>query len=662
MFNYVYTSDMSSAQRGFRVNFLSSINSTAGKSYKCMAVHPIHPLLVVCDDSENIYLHRINADQPHLIHSPLFHLGEHIHASCIAFHSTLPIVAASSDETNLITFWNIQDVIDRSDEVPFNVEERRKELEQMLSQLGDASELEELEEELDELNNYAGTKLNSFATVTTVNPSYITFHPTMPYIVVGCIDYESSFSTIYIIQADPRTSRVEVVNSINIPLDEDDTYKKIESIVFSHDGVFLAVPFNDVIIVWFFSPTEEMKKLMELRIAVRTMGNDVKSLFFSPRDYILVAGIGEPRDGGDRSNIIGSFKIEKANKSMPIPDKNLTTVEGWTATVADYHPTKASISTLAFHPTLPLLVCGFINGDVKYYAFDSDDHLSELTRVGFKNPIPFQDRIQPSVALNRKFLVTCDSDEVRVYHMDGVESAVYRFGDKLRDMSMAARKSLYRKGIPEGVRELILNKTSYGNSLKGSIAFLKTRIDKKRFLDLIRDSPLWLLGIIQQFIDLLKLTPNLPPILIPFQAIITLYYPLSSPDAEYKQTCNGIVERFITENKINPKSAVVKKIKDFFNSVVNVLCTHRVNLRKDIQNTFIKEIFPILQELFTLNQSETNHRFIRDIDLKELLEYDQADREFTRKHNEEHKQGGRKKKTRARTYKKKRTRARHGFH
>ena len=70
----------------------------------------------------------------------------------------------------------------------------------------------------------------------------------------------------------------------------------------------------------------------------------------------------------------------------------------------------------------------------------------------------------------------------------------------------------------------------------------------------------------------------------------------------------------------------------------------------------------MLQELFTLNQSETNHRFIRDIDLKGLLEYDQADREFTRKHNEEHKQGGRKKKTRARTYKKKRTRARHGFH
>lgn len=656
---------MSSAQREFRVNFLSSINSTSGESYKCMAFHPIHPLLAVCDDSENIYLHRINTDQPQLMHLHLIHLGQY-DASCIAFHATLPLVAASSNETRQITFWNIQEVIARLDEVPFNVEERR-ELEQMRSQLGDASESAELEEELEDLEDYRVSKLNSFATVTMVkvkvnNPTYITFHPTMPYIVVGCIDDESSLSAIYIIQVDPLTPRL--VNSINIPLDKDDTYKKIESIVFSHDGVFLAVPFNDVIMVWFFSPTEKMKKLMELHIAVpvRTMGNDVKSLVFSPRDYILVAGIGEPRDGGDRSDIIGSFKIEKANKSMPIPDKNLTTVEGWTATVADYHPTKSSVSTLAFHPTLPLLVCGFINGDVKYYAFDSDDHLSELTRVGFKNLIPFQHRIQPSVALNREFLVTCGRNQVRVYTMYGVESVVERFGDKLRDMSMAARKSLYRKGIPEEVRELILNKTSYGNSLKGSIAFLKTRIDKKRFLDLIRDSPLWLLGIIQQFIDLLKLTPNLPPILIPFQEIITLYYPLSSPDTDYKQTCNEIVELFITEN-IDPKSAVVKKkIKDFFNSVVNVLCTYRVNLRNDIQTTFREKIFPILQELFTLNQSETNHRFIRDIDLKGLLEYDQADREFTRKHNEEHKQGGRKKKTRARTYKKKRTRARHGFH
>ena len=58
-----------------------------------MAFHPIHPLLAVCDDSKNIYLHRINTDQPQLMHLPLIHLGQY-DASCIAFHATLPLVAA----------------------------------------------------------------------------------------------------------------------------------------------------------------------------------------------------------------------------------------------------------------------------------------------------------------------------------------------------------------------------------------------------------------------------------------------------------------------------------------------------------------------------------------------------------------------------------------
>ena len=644
---------------GFRVDFLSKIHSKIhSKTFTCMAVHPIHPLLVVCDDSQNIYLHRINADQPQLMHLPLFYLGQYLHASCIAFHSTLPLVAASSDETNLITFWNIQEVIDHLDKVPFNVEERRSELEQLIEQLGqggDANKIEELEEELDNLDNYAGTPLNSFATVTTVNPSYITFHPTMPYIVVGCVNFDRNYSVIQTFQVTPPSPPVEV-SSIVIPMDQDDPYKKIESITFSPDGLFLAATFGKTIIVWFFSPTQDMMKQQLINLLLTDI-QDVKTLVFSPREYILVGGITMP------SGISGimSFKIEKCIENVP---NNLTTVEGWTATKFAQHTTESTISTLAFHPMLPLLVCGFVNGYVKFYIFDSDDNILEIT----KNPIPFDGIRQgkhnvpppmPSVALNRKFLVTCDSDEVRVYTMYGVESVVERFGDKLRDMSMAARESLYRKGIPKGVRDLILNKTSYGNSLKGSIAFFKRTMGKKRFLD----HPVWLLGIMQQFIDLLKLTPNLPPILIPFQEIITNYYP--SPyrvftNPEYKQTCNEIVERFITGNKLH-KSVVVQKIRDFFNSVVDVLVTHRVN-RKDIQNTFITDIFPILQELFTLNQSETNHRFIRDIDLKELLEYEKAKRAFTRKHNEDYQQGGRKKKKRARTYKKKRTRARHGFH
>ena len=642
------------SDRGFRVKFLSSITTSKDASFTCMAVHPIHPLVAVCDDSQNIFLHRINADQPHLIHLPLFHLGQYVHASCIAFHSTLPLVAASSDETNLITFWNIQEVIDSVDEDPFNVEERRRELKQLIQR--DASqieeELDELDEldELEELDNYAGITLKSFTTVTTVKPSYITFHPTMPYIVVGCVNFETNSSVIQTFRVEPP---VEEVSSIIIPIIGEETpYKKIESIAFSPDGVFLAATFGQKIIVWFFSPTKEMKILIDLPID----NTYFKSLVFSPRDfsprdYTLIVGFKSEVYKNDR---FFSLKIEKdIHQAAPI----LTTLEGWTITLVSNHTVKTPISTLAFHPMLPLLVGGFVNGDVKYYVFDREgDNISELTKLGFTNSIPF-DVSRPSVALNRQFLVTCGSNKVDIYAMDGVESAVKRFEDTARAMSVAARASLALKGMPEGVRALILNKTSYGNSVKGSIAFLKMNVGKKGFLD----RPLWLLGIMQQFIDLLKRTPNLPPILFPFEEIITNYYPSVFTNAEYRQTCNEIVERFITENKLDPKRAVVKKIKDFFNSVVDELVTHRVNLRKDIQTTFIEEIFPILQKLFTLNQSEPNHRVIGDIDLTEVLEYEKAERAFTRKHREAH-QGGRKKKTRARTYKKNKTRARRGVY
>jgi WD40 repeat protein len=613
-----------------------------------MAVHPIYPLLAVCDD-ENIYLHLINTDHP--MHLPLIHLGQYVDASCIAFHATHPLVAASGNDTGEITFWNIQEVIARLDEVPFNVEERRNELKQMLSQTDDANKLEELEEKLADLENYRGSELKSFATLTMVNPTYITFHPTMPYIVVGGVDYhESESSFIKIFEVNINIEPVEV-NSIEFPMDKDDSYDKIKSIVFSHDGVFLAATFGKVIIVWFFSPTEEMKQLMNLRLS-----NEVNSLVFSPIDYILVASYNWLASyPANWHNAFRSFKIEKAS-SVP---ENLTKVEGWAATnIEHYAAAAAAISTLAFHPTLPLLVGGFDNGDVKYYVFDIDDLLSELTRFSFRNPIPFQDRSrQPSVALNRQFLVTCGSNQVLVYTMDGVESAVERFGDKLRYMSHAARASLAIKGMPEGVRHLVLNKTPYGNSLKRSIAFLKTTMDKKGFLDLIRGRPLWLIGIMQQFIDLLKLTPNLPPILVPFEELITKFVPYHSVSIA---TCDRIVENFITANELDPERAVVKKIKLFFNRVFDILVNQsHHSVRKDIES---EKILPILQELFTLNQIETNHMFIRDIDLKGLLEYDQAEQAFTQKHKKEHQQGGRKKKTRARTYKKNRTRARRKFH
>lgn len=221
-----------------------------------------------------------------------------------------------------------------------------------------------------------------------------------------------------------------------------------------------------------------------------------------------------------------------------------------------------------------------------------------------------------------------------------------------------ANLSLARIGLPLDVRALILEKTSYSNPMK-SIEPYKEIIGEKTFLEFIQalsaKSPPWLLDVMQQFIELLKFTPNLPPVLIPFEEIVTKYImtPLSNPHAyivslnyidEYIQICNETVERFITENELDPQSELVKKIKDFFNNIVRVSSTHiklvidstryldptyLAQLPFNIKTNF-KRLIPFLDQLFILNQTAKIHKgFIKYINLKEWLEYGKAEREFT---------------------------------
>ena len=345
---------MSSAQRGF-------INLPDDVWFTCMAVHPIYPLLAVCDSDHELFLYHINAHQPPLMR--LMRLINGLSYDCIAFHSTLPFVAAGCRETGQVNFWNIQKMLDHPD----------KEL------------------------NFEEPELKSFATATMVNPSYIIFHPTKPYIAVGG-DHESASSFIKIFEVNVEPVEVK---SIELHMDEYDPYDKIESIAFSPDGVFLATTFGKHIMVWFF---EEMKLLTDV-----DMEMDVKSLVFSPIDNILVAGC--------ESGIV-SFKIEK-----DIPAH--ATSDGWTMTRFTKERSTSAISTLAFHPLTPLMVCGFVNGDVKsYHKFEesgADDPLTDLI-YHFKNPIPFNGPHfpMPSVAFNRQFIVTCGSNRVYVYAIDKI--------------------------------------------------------------------------------------------------------------------------------------------------------------------------------------------------------------------------------------------------
>ena len=352
--------NMSSAQRGF-------INLHHDTRFTCMAVHPVYPLLAVCDSDNTLFLYHINAHQPPLMR--LMCLIDFLAYDCIAFHSTLPFVAAGCRETGQVNFWNIQNMLYHPDE---------------------------------ELN-FEEPKLKSFATATMVRGSlsYIIFHPTNPYIAVGGVDYdrESVSSFIKIFEVNESVAESVEAKFIELPMDEDDPYDKIESITFSPDGVFLAATFGKHIMVWFY---EEMKLLKD-----EDMHMDVKSLGFSPVDHILVAGC----ESRSESRII-SFKIEK-----DIPS---ATSDGWKMTRFTKNRLTSAISTLAFHPLTPLMVCGFVNGDVKSYTVsesDPDDPLSDL-EYPFNGPrFPM-----PSVAFNRQFIVTCGSNIVYVYAIGGEPS------------------------------------------------------------------------------------------------------------------------------------------------------------------------------------------------------------------------------------------------
>ena len=218
--------------------------------------------------------------------------------------------------------------------------------------------------------------------------------------------------------------------------------------------------------------------------------------------------------------------------------------------------------------------------------------------------------------------------------------------ESFKDKYTTANLSLARKGLPRDVRELILKKTSHANPVK-SIEPYKEIVGEKTFLDFIQalqtlsaNNPPWSLELIQQFIDLLKIAPNLPPILVPFEEIVTNYVVFN---ADYVETCNKMVERFITENNVDPESEIGKKIKDFFSNMVRISVTYiqdimrrarhmHPNYLKEMRirnQTKLKQLFPFLQQLFILNQSAQNHRFITDINLKEWLEYGKAERDFT---------------------------------
>jgi WD40 repeat protein len=654
--------------------------------FTCMAIHPVHPLLAICDDSfKQNMLYRIVERLPRPEfpgrYNPSYLAptrlndgrdGRDGRVDCIAFHPTLPLVAGIHNETS-ITVWNIQELVGRIDQVPLNIENKRNELREMIKRSKDATEIEELNEQLDNLKD---PELNSFATtnIPDLKLSCLAFHPTMPFIVVGCTDYRSNpnLSIIKIFRIDDdATNMTEVTKNsavasaayttaaamsaadvtgaqeaalasaaIIIPIDEEDTVYDIESIVFSHDGVFLAATFGEKVRVWIFSPTENMKEIgnIDMKILIKSdITIVIKSLVFSPIEPILVIGF---------KYLIYLVGVEKSG-----------------LTVISTHTTDSEIVTLAFHPTLPLLACGLANSEIRYYVIYNDT-LTELKFFTFKTSYRFN-----RIAFNKQFFVVCGDNDKEIFTyaiedqlLHDVRSMLQTYKDNYR----TAKLSLVRKGVQRDVRDVILNKAYPDGDAFKSIEPYKEIVGEKTFLDfieLLSDTHIRMKQLVQEFIDLLKISPNLPPVLVPFREIITNYYipPLDDSvvifdSADYIQTCDEIVQRFITENGLDPESESVKKIKAIFTNIVRILIEYQdtiksstyisnvspqyveklralnttlMSVRKNIQAFTLEKLFPFLQQLFTLNQSAQNHLFIKDINLKEWFKYAKAERDFT---------------------------------
>lgn len=257
--------------------------------------------------------------------------------------------------------------------------------------------------------------------------------------------------------------------------------------------------------------------------------------------------------------------------------------------------------------------------------------------------------------------------------------------DALFRSHMAARSrdvltTLLRHGIPPELRDKIMSKTPYDNSVKRSIEFFKENVGEVHFLNLIfalsepeyvnaghpdaeplLKYPSWLIKITKHFINLFKLTPNLPPVLGPFREILDQYVPEMLKRSPYRftpqgyiQKCNEIVEQFITAACAELPPTYKAQIAKFFRTTVSTLLAlleknkpqidsrssvgrripgvdKTMEVRMRVKATCTGTMLPIFQKWFTLNVVPKAHEFIRtaDINLKEWVNYAKLERART---------------------------------
>ena len=237
------------------------------------------------------------------------------------------------------------------------------------------------------------------------------------------------------------------------------------------------------------------------------------------------------------------------------------------------------------------------------------------------------------------------------------------FTEHMQEMSSIARSKLRSFGLPLELRDKILDLTPYTND-KVTIQFLKEDMGEhgfSRFIYLVtlptyivsshskillNNYPSWLTDIIEEYFNLLKSIQDLPNIFVPLRQIVNEYvktrgyYAHRYTDQEFIELSNQIVSAFITNSHLDPAGEVATKIKIFFTDVVNILLKFiddnssslditqynlaaRLRVQSDIQ-----AIIHFLGNLIELNKNENNHKIIQRFNLKNILDYGKAEREF----------------------------------
>lgn len=263
-----------------------------------------------------------------------------------------------------------------------------------------------------------------------------------------------------------------------------------------------------------------------------------------------------------------------------------------------------------------------------------------------------------------------------------------RYAKYMRDTATAA---LEVKGLPRDLRVKILESTNYGipDHVMQSIEFFKDKFGEEAFERFIwtlstpehintgtRDAePLrayqsWLFEITDQFIKLLQLTPNLPPILDPLQEIIKKIIPeINDPpeinvadpypfprrpnysDKVFREKCSTIIESFMTtlvKNGLDSTSVVFTQIQQFLKNVVDILIRFLnmnekqiidkfrpkpgdttnglLDTRISIHSTLKVNMLPIFRMLFDFNKK--NHSLFKNINLNDWMKYGKVEKAF----------------------------------